>query len=88
MDMGSYIANLLNSSGKSSCFIYNWIQRIDYDKITDENAENFNQSCIPACECVENRMLQMTTSPDFSEKINYSFRVEASFTDLEIASDY
>ncbi|ETN78508.1 hypothetical protein NECAME_10327 [Necator americanus] len=41
------------------------------------------KACLPACERIENQM-QMNTSPDYSRHINYSFRVETSFTDLEV----
>ncbi|KAK6748831.1 hypothetical protein RB195_001450 [Necator americanus] len=52
----------------------------DYDRVTSTSVDNF--SCLPACERIENQM-QMNTSPDYSRHINYSFRVETSFTDLE-----
>ncbi|KHJ87053.1 hypothetical protein OESDEN_13180 [Oesophagostomum dentatum] len=52
----------------------------DYARVTSLMLPNF--SCLPACERVENTM-QMATSPDFSTNMNYSFRIEASFTELE-----
>ncbi|EYC43023.1 hypothetical protein Y032_0506g2677 [Ancylostoma ceylanicum] len=52
----------------------------DYDRITSTILENF--SCLPACERVENHR-QMITSNDYTRNMNYSFRIETSFTDLQ-----
>ncbi|EPB80792.1 hypothetical protein ANCCEY_00198 [Ancylostoma ceylanicum] len=38
--------------------------------------------CLPACERVENHR-QMITSNDYTRNMNYSFRIETSFTDLQ-----
>ncbi|XGW31280.1 hypothetical protein V3C99_009884 [Haemonchus contortus] len=55
----------------------------NYANITSTILENYH--CLPACERIENHM-QMTTSPDYSRQFSYSFRVEASFTDLQYES--
>ncbi|VDO49446.1 unnamed protein product [Haemonchus placei] len=63
----------------------------NYANITSTILENYhvgvsyNFQCLPACERIENHM-QMTTSPDYSRQFSYSFRVEASFTDLQYES--
>ncbi|KAK6057681.1 hypothetical protein COOONC_04761 [Cooperia oncophora] len=55
----------------------------DYARITSTMLENYH--CSPACNRVENQM-RMTTSPDYSRNPNYSFRVEASFNELQYES--
>ncbi|RCN50028.1 hypothetical protein ANCCAN_03857 [Ancylostoma caninum] len=51
--------------------------------IGDSNPEiGLYPRCLPACERVENHK-QMITSQDYSGNMNYSFRIETSFTDLQ-----
>lgn len=67
-------------------YIYNsgtFQRKKDFFEVSVDNHVRYCFQCLPACERIENHM-QMVTSHDYSMNMNYSFRIETSFTDLEV----